>query len=285
MGIDAATARLLHSARQRGVSFRQTATFGVQDWHVSDREHRRLVDEFGAPPGPVATGADFLRLLGAEAVDAVDVSDYEGATVLHDLNEPLGDEHKGRYTAVVDGGTLEHVFNVTVGLRNAMELVAEGGHLLLCNPANNLLGHGFYQFSPELHFRALSAENGYRVERVVLVEEGGGWYDVADPAEVRARVQVTNDRPTYLFTQARRVEAVVPFGAWPQQSDYRAIWDDHAGARDARRSPAAFAVRQRLRAVGPLWRLLRRLKGAAQAPGERRRRSFENRRHFRPVDR
>jgi hypothetical protein len=28
-------------------------------------------------------------------------------------------------------------------------------------PANNQMGHGFYQFSPELFFRVFSQENGY----------------------------------------------------------------------------------------------------------------------------
>lgn len=285
MGIDRNAARFLLSAHERGVSFESTLTLGRQDLNVSAEEVTELFQEYSLPSEPVGDGTSFLKRIGGGRVDAVDVSDYEGAAILHDLNEPIGDNLRAQYSAVFDGGTLEHVFNAPTGLRNTMEMVAEGGHLITFNPANNFLGHGFYQFSPELFFRALTPENGFDVERVVLAEEGGGWYEVTDPASVRSRVQVINDLPTYVLIQARRTRVVPVFQTWPQQSDYAAIWADYAGVRGESRGVVEHALRQRLRRVGPLWSLLRWIKGAAKAPGERRRRSFENRSHFRPVDR
>lgn len=285
MGIDVNVARFLLSARERGVSFERTVTLGHQDLHVSPAERADVLADYGLADAELTDGPDFLRHLGAETVDAVDVSDYEGASIVHDLNDPIPDELRGRYSLLIDAGTLEHVFNVAAGLQSAMEMVAEGGHLATFNPTNNFFGHGFYQFSPELFFRAFSRENGYEVERVLVAEEGGEWYEVVDPASVRSRVQLINDRPTYVMTLARRVEVVPVFQTWPQQSDYAMVWADHAGERAEGQNEAAFAVRQRLRKIGPLWRLLRRVKGAAMAPGERRRRSFENRTFFRPVNR
>jgi hypothetical protein len=32
------------------------------------------------------------------------------------------------------------------------------------------MGHGFYQFGPELYYRAFSEENGFQVERLELQE-------------------------------------------------------------------------------------------------------------------
>src|SRR5574341_140267 len=54
----------------------------------------------------------FLRLLGAETVQAMDVSDHEGAQIIHDLNRPIPPSLRGRFDMVLDGGTLEHVFDV-----------------------------------------------------------------------------------------------------------------------------------------------------------------------------
>src|SRR5438477_418150 len=79
----------------------------------------------------------------------------------HDMNEPIPDKFKETYTAVLDGGSLEHVFNFPVAIKNCMEMVKVGGHYLAITPANNFFGHGFYQFSPELYFTVLSKENGF----------------------------------------------------------------------------------------------------------------------------
>ena len=89
----------------------------------------------------------------------MDFSAYEGAAILHDLNEPVGDELKEKFTFVLDGGTLEHIFNFPVAITGAMEMVAVGGHLAIVTGGNNFFGHGFYQFSPELFFRAFNLEN------------------------------------------------------------------------------------------------------------------------------
>jgi hypothetical protein len=79
----------------------------------------------------------------------------------------------------LDGGTTEHVFNFPTALTNAMQMVETGGHLVIITGGNNFCGHGFYQFSPELFYRALSAENGFEMKRLIAAEVGGNWYEVA----------------------------------------------------------------------------------------------------------
>lgn len=88
--------------------------------------------------------------LGFEQTDYMDVSDYEGANVLHDLNSPLPQSLYSQYDFILDGGTSEHVFDIAEALRNYHRLLRKGGQLLAFNPANNWLGHGFYQIGPEL---------------------------------------------------------------------------------------------------------------------------------------
>ena len=103
----------------------------------------------------------FTAVLGFDRLDSLDVSDYEGATIIHDLGEPLPDPHAGQYDLVVDGGTLEHVFNLPQAILNVMALARPGGLVYWHGPSNNLCGHGFYQFSPELMYRVFSAPNGF----------------------------------------------------------------------------------------------------------------------------
>src|SRR5262249_39640930 len=148
-------------------------------------------EKHGFPAGAFKGGEKALHAepcflsLGARAVFSMDVSAFEGATFIHDLNQPVGDELKQRFDLVYDGGTLEHVFNFPTALKNCMEMVRVGGRFFMHTVTNNWCGHGFYQFSPELFFRALSRDNGYEVERMVVHRVGyGGWYEVNDPALV-----------------------------------------------------------------------------------------------------
>jgi hypothetical protein len=134
------------------------------------------------------------------------LSPYEGATHLHDLNQPVDDALRCAYSAVVDGGSLEHIFNFPVAIRNCMEMVRVGGHFLAISPANNFMGHGFYQFSPELFYNVFSRDNGYEVVRLLICEvrRGARWYVVRDPGAVRKRVTLTNSVPVHLLVVARR---------------------------------------------------------------------------------
>ena len=241
MGLDAPAVRFLCAAKALGVDFTDTATIGRQHLICDAADLRAAFAALNVG----LDAAEFLRankyadaffqLLGARTVESVDFSDYEGATHTHDMNRPLPDALRGRFSAVHDGGTLEHVFNVPQGIKNCMEMVRVGGHFTQETVANNCMGHGFWQFSPELIYRVFSEANGYRVEAVLLREmvPGGAWYAVRDPEQVRRRVELCNRRPTYIFTIARRVREAEIFARTPQQSDYVAAWDGAGAATGA----------------------------------------------------
>jgi len=176
-----------------------------------------------------------LELLGAREPASLDHSDFEGSELVHDLNDPIPAELRASRSLVWDGGTLEHVFNFPTAVRNAMELTEVGGHLLLMSPANNWMGHGFYQFSPELWFRVLSPENGFRVEWMLIKASrhpASRWYRVRDPKEVGERVTLTARSRGTLYVLARREEEVPVLAQTPQQSDYAEAWATNTVDRD-----------------------------------------------------
>jgi hypothetical protein len=171
-----------------------------------------------------ATFADELFVgLGAKSLDVLDASSYEGATFTHDLNQPLPDALSKKWSCVIDGGTLEHVFNFPEAIKTCMQLVEQGGHLILITPWNNWAGHGFYQFSPELFYRLLSADNGFLLERM-LVHQDGKWFSVKDPDSLGMRVEEHGSKPIQLFISAKKLKAIPIFSQWPQQSDYSKAW-------------------------------------------------------------
>jgi hypothetical protein len=264
MGIDLGTIQFLLNAKRMGVSLDRVLTIGRQHFYVSPEqlhdilnrnnrpcsfdEARRLWNEEKGYCEP------FLKFAGAGDISSMDVSPYENATILHDMNQPLPSEWNEKFTLVFDGGSLEHVFQYPTALSNCMRAVQAGGHLLTITPANNLMGHGFYQFSPELFYRVLSPENGFEMTRLLVYELpfNGTWYQVADPARVHGRVELTNRKHAYLIACAQRKKVVPIFSTTPQQSDYMEMWQ--AGAE----GPRAKGWKQRLPSwVGDLYRSAR----------------------------
>jgi SAM-dependent methyltransferase len=171
--------------------------------------------------------------LGITSITSVDASPYEGASLVHDMNTPLPPEHQGVYDTVIDGGTLEHIFNVPVALASCMRALRVGGRFLGANPSNNLVGHGFYQFSPEFFYRVFAADNGFRVHamevhesRYPIVELGYHRRRFApiDPDTIGARAELITSNPLMIRVVATKVADISPFGRWPQQSDYSATW-------------------------------------------------------------
>lgn len=92
-----------------------------------------------------------FNLLGFKTVHSLDVSNYEDATLIHDLNAPNIEQPYQQYDVIYDGGTLEHVFSTLHALRNIHSFLKVGGTVVHVNPAQNHLDHGFYSFSPQMY--------------------------------------------------------------------------------------------------------------------------------------
>ena len=253
MGVDLHNLGLLAHAQDLGARFTRTIGIGRQAVFVDapDLErHRRLRGlPMLAESLPTGSAARYFEPLmtewfAAERVDSVDASPYEAATIVHDMNLPwpAAAEGRGSYDAVLDFGCLEHVFDFPVAWRNCVDLCRIGGHLLHALPANNLSGHGFYQFSPELFFSLYRPERGFELRGVWMAEKADlrHWWKVADPRAQRRRVMLRNSHETYLLVIAKKVAAVGPLPA-PQQSDYAE--QEWLGAAPA--GPAGVAVEER----------------------------------------
>jgi len=283
MGIDKDVAKFLLSARERKVNFQKTLMLGNQQFQLFHSDYKILTDTFKLKDlAQVKTSNDFFHLLGAEEVSAMDISDYEGAAILHDLNQPIGDELKEKFTFVLDGGTLEHIFNFPNALANAMKMVEVGGHLVIITGGNNFLGHGFYQFSPELFYRALSEENGFAVNRLVVAEVRGNWYEAADPKQIKGRVELINDKQVYLMVLAEKTASKPLFVNAPQQSDYVEIWH---GTNDAQKNNGSSnSIKNLLKQNEFVYRTLVQMKQNQIDNVIRKEKSFANSKAYRLVD-
>ena len=99
-------------------------------------------------------------------------------------------------------------------MHGRLDIAEVGGHFIMTSPANNQMGHGFYQFSPELFFRIFSEENGYELRAIFLVPtfSEGSWFKIKDPATVGARVGHNMPyQELSIFAIARRTKIVPLF--------------------------------------------------------------------------
>lgn len=271
MGFDHATVHFLSQSKRLGISLDKFVMLGRQTFYLTPLQLHATLQSNGYPCSldqaeqlhrqDSGYCESFLRYIGATTIDSIDVSSYEQASILHDMNQPMPEQWNEQFSLLLDGGSLEHVFNYPVALSNCLNAVRVGGHLVTITPANNLLGHGFYQISPELLFRVLSPENGYRLEHMLLYETpwNGTWYEIGDPAKLHTRVELTNRRPSYVIACAKRVEIVPLFRSTPQQSDYSRIWRESSGELVAQ--PQQSGWKQAMPAwVGNLYRRLHPLR-------------------------
>ncbi len=149
---------------------------GRQSIALNEAEMTALVEEEGVKAPTARTAAVspdvfFFKQLGIPEVHALDFSAYEGADLIHDLNQPVGKALAEKFNFILDGGTSEHVFDIRQTMQNIVRMLKPGGRILHMQPANNYVNHGFFQFSPTFYFDYYAA-NGFTDLRGYLFEHG-----------------------------------------------------------------------------------------------------------------
>jgi hypothetical protein len=218
---------ILRAIKHHGLNTRETLTLGRQGLHTNIDELSSLLPGSSSKLLESRYAESFLEYLGAKKVDSMDASSYEGATIVHDLNLPISSELYGKYSAVIDGGTLEHILNLPTALQNAINLLKKNGHLIMFSPANNFFGHGFYQFSPELFDGVFGEHNGMELIEMIACEcfdDEMRWFQVAKPSEIGRRVLLRSHFCVLLLVIAKRTSDVPVDKIIAMQSDYAVAW-------------------------------------------------------------
>ncbi len=192
MGIPRGTARLLlDEARERPFSG-TLLELGRMTVYVTETELREWAREQGVglaaidsvalshQPELAAHGClddrSLFRLLGFDRVESADVSAWEGADHVFDLNEPVPAGLVGRYDTVFEAGTIQHVFDLRQVFANLHALLREGGRVVHgMAPSSNHVDHGFHMFSPTL-FHDFYSANGWRIEAFYFFEFFSYWH-------------------------------------------------------------------------------------------------------------
>jgi hypothetical protein len=234
MGLDKNGSRFILSCKEElNVSLDCVATIGRQDLHTNKKDLSAILDSFYLQYDEEKLDSiiknkfceKYLEFIGAGSVESFDNSDFEKATYIHDFNIPIPESFHNRYSLVIDGGSLEHIFNFPIAISNCMKMTKENGYIIIITPSNGYFGHGFYQFSSELFYRVFSEENGFKIIKAIKYEEHDSvWKNVPDGKDVGRRITLDSLNPTYLLILAQKEKIKNIFEKAPQQSDYSLQW-------------------------------------------------------------
>jgi SAM-dependent methyltransferase len=82
----------------------------------------------------------------------LDVSTYEGADIIHDLNYPVPDNLVGQFDFIIDGGTFDHLVDIRMAFRNVIRMLKPGGRIFQWNAASNFANLAYVSFSADFFF-------------------------------------------------------------------------------------------------------------------------------------
>lgn len=181
-----------------------------------------------------------MRKLGFGQMETMDFSDYEGATVIHDLNKLPPKTLEKKFDLIFDGGTIEHVFNVPKALECVFRMLRPGGRFISANGLNGWYGHGMYQFNPELVWTFWGRACNCNVIdcRAVPAEPDDDYAQIEfeDPALSGHRLWLKGKigpGRTYLYYEVEKTdESHLP--RFALQSDYETKWQGHGNAGETR---------------------------------------------------
>ena len=183
MGVDTRFAMELITDQHLVAGKKNAVMLGRQGFVVKPRHFtylRRRMKAHGlmADPnefaGPDGFAEPFFDRIGYPPIQSMDFSSYEGCDIVQDLNEPPADALRESFDVIIDGGTIEHVFNTPQALDTVFHMLRPGGIFISINGITGWAGHGFYQFSPELVWRYWGDARGCKVHRCIAASTDPG---------------------------------------------------------------------------------------------------------------
>lgn len=167
--------KFLNIAKQYGIKDKTLVMIGKQNFFVEIESFKRVLCEMGFSDKvdmniidkKSIDSIDFFKMIGFKEVHALDYSEYEGADIIWDLNMEIPLEMHQKFDYVIQGGTIEHVFDIAMAMKNVSNMVKVGGIIYHGAPSDGWINHGFYSISP-IFFMDYYKVNSYRILSIEL---------------------------------------------------------------------------------------------------------------------
>jgi len=80
----------------------------------------------------------FFSSFGNSRLSVLDVTDYEGATIIHDMSVPVPKELENKYEFIFNGSILDNMFDPAQAMRNISQMLGPRGRVMHIEMATNL---------------------------------------------------------------------------------------------------------------------------------------------------
>lgn len=167
--------RILQIIFETGVEDKSLCMMGKQAIHIEWDSFMKIVKSYGFRYDETMykkingimpiDSYKFFKMFGISEVHALDVSKHEGADIICDLNKELPKNLYQQFDFIVNGGTLEHVFDVAKAMTNMSNMVKESGMIIHLAPLAGYVDHGFYSISPTF-FLDYYSENNFAIKNL-----------------------------------------------------------------------------------------------------------------------
>ena len=113
------------------------------------------------------TDRDFLEQTFPVKYHSLDISQYEDASIIGDLNHDLPKKYHKKFDFIFSGGVLDNLFNPSKALMNISKLLKDDGRILIWEPSRGLVG-SMLNFTPE-YFYSYFSINKFEDYKVYLL--------------------------------------------------------------------------------------------------------------------
>jgi hypothetical protein len=194
----------------------------------------------------------FFGLLGVDKLRSLDHDAYEGADIIHDLNETLPSHLEQIADVIIDGSTIDNVFNPAQALINLSRMLKPGGRLISINVGSN--HYTPYMIPTPGWFFDFFVVNGYadcRVYVCIFAEDGAVTVLALDSGLIAANIStihtVQSEKPLGLFIIAEKSTKPdpqqVPIQLHYQTKEQRSRYMERMAAMVGRRPDMLFSKR------------------------------------------
>lgn len=210
MGVDIALMRFFDQAAQESRIDGPMLALGS----LTIRETPEAISAYAASNGYSKLAAS--HTVGDLFGERYGVTDYKScdlngaADIMLDLSQPLPADHRGAYGSILNGGTVEHIFDLRQVMQNIHDATRAGG-LILHNLPLTWIDHGLINLNPVM-FHLLAEANRYEIAAEGYYFSAGTWPGQEKPivtlVGIDERVPVI-DRTHQEIFQSRHVPSLV----------------------------------------------------------------------------
>ena len=151
---------------RQSIQFSSETFFAIAKSEQIKLNNKHFIKDDETRAGGEISDFDFFKSFCDLKVESIDVSDYENADYVHDLNRPIPDELKNKFDFIYDGSCMDNLFNPAMFIENCSSLLKPNGRIIQFEHASAWPG-AYLSYSPDWFFDFYT-DNNYNDVQVFM---------------------------------------------------------------------------------------------------------------------